>query len=92
MAPFLFSFSILILEVTSVTTVAAHSLRRRKRINWQKILLIVTFSAVPLFLLALFTYVPFAKMIKFSFFDMYNYNLNSSSNCHTNCWKYQSFY
>ncbi len=70
MAPFLFSFSILILEVTSVTTVAAHSLRRRKRINWQKILLIVTFSAVPLFLLALFTYVPFAKMIKFSFFDM----------------------
>lgn len=70
MAPFLFSFSILILEVTSVTTFAAHSLRRRKRINWQKILLIVTFSAVPLFLLALFTYVPFAKMIKFSFFDM----------------------
>ena len=70
MAPFLFSFSKLILEVTSVTTVAAHSLRRRKRINWQKILLIVTFSAVPLFLLALFTYVPFAKMIKFSFFDM----------------------
>ena len=70
MAPFLFSSSILILEVTSVTTVAAHSLRRRKRINWQKILLIVTFSAVPLFLLALFTYVPFAKMIKFSFFDM----------------------
>ncbi len=53
-----------------MTTVAAHSLRRRKRINWQKILLIVTFSAVPLFLLALFTYVPFAKMIKFSFFDM----------------------
>ena len=59
-----------ILEVTNVTAAAGHSLRRRKRINWQKILLIVTFSAVPLFLLALFTYVPFAKMIKFSFFDM----------------------
>ena len=53
-----------------MTAAAGHSLRRRKRINWQKILLIVTFSAVPLFLLALFTYVPFAKMIKFSFFDM----------------------
>lgn len=53
-----------------MTTAYAPDLRRRKRINWQKILLIVTFSVLPLFLLALFTYVPFIKMIKFSFFDM----------------------
>lgn len=53
-----------------MTTAYATDLRRRKRINWQKILLIVTFSVLPLFLLALFTYVPFIKMIKFSFFDM----------------------
>ena len=53
-----------------MSTVAAPDLRRRKKINWQKVLLIVTFSAVPLFLLALFTYVPFIKMIKFSFYDM----------------------
>lgn len=53
-----------------MTTAYAPDLRRKKRINWQKILLIVTFSVLPLFLLALFTYVPFIKMIKFSFFDM----------------------
>ncbi len=33
-------------------------------------LLITTFSALPLFLLILFTYVPFIKMVKFSFYDM----------------------
>ena len=43
---------------------------RKKKINWQKVALIVTFSAVPLFLLILFTYVPFAKMLKFSFYNM----------------------
>ena len=53
-----------------MTGIAAPDLRRRKKINWQKVLLIVTFSAVPLFLLILFTYVPFFKMIKFSFYDM----------------------
>ena len=53
-----------------MTTIAAPNLRqRRKRKNWQKVLLIVTFSIVPLFLLALFTYVPFFKMIEFSFFN-----------------------
>lgn len=36
----------------------------------QKRLLIVTFMFVPLFLLLLFTYIPFIKMIQFSFFDM----------------------
>ncbi len=51
--------------------VAAPNLRqRKKKRDWQKILLIVTFSAVPLFLLFLFTYYPFIKMIKFSFYDM----------------------
>ena len=30
---------------------------RRKRINWQKVLVIVLFAIVPLFLLMLFTYV-----------------------------------
>ena len=54
-----------------MTTVAAPDLRqRKKKINWQKVLLIVTFSTVPLFLLILFTYVPFAKMIRFSFYNM----------------------
>ncbi len=54
-----------------MSTVAAADLRqRRKKVNWQKVLLITTFSVVPLFLLALFTYVPFIKMIKFSFYDM----------------------
>jgi len=43
---------------------------RRKRINWQKMLVIVLFAVVPLFLLMLFTYVPFAKMIQFSFHNM----------------------
>ncbi len=58
------------MEVTHLTSIAAPDLRRKKKINWQKVLLIVIFSAVPLFLLALFTYVPFIKMIKFSFYDM----------------------
>ena len=54
-----------------MTTIAASDLRqRKKKVNWQKVLLITTFSFVPLFLLALFTYVPFIKMIRYSFFDM----------------------
>ena len=43
---------------------------RRKRINWQKVAVIVLFAVVPLFLLILFTYIPFAKMIQFSFYNM----------------------
>ena len=43
---------------------------RLKRVNWQKVLVIVLFAIVPLFLLMLFTYVPFAKMIQFSFHNM----------------------
>ena len=43
---------------------------RRKRINWQKVAVIVAFAVVPLFLLILFTYVPFVKMIQFSFYNM----------------------
>lgn len=44
--------------------------------NWmsdlhrQKVVVIVTFMAVPLFLLILFTYFPFAEMFQFSFYDM----------------------
>ncbi len=54
-----------------MTSVVAPDLRaKRKKVNYQKILLIVTFSAVPLFLLILFTYVPFVKMIRFSFYNM----------------------
>ena len=54
-----------------MTAVSALDLRkRRKHINWQKYLLIITFSLIPLALLILFTYVPFFKMIRFSFFDM----------------------
>lgn len=36
----------------------------------QRVLVIVSFMAVPLILLMLFTYVPFAKMIQFSFYNM----------------------
>ena len=54
-----------------MSTAVNPDLRRRKRkTNWQKVALIVTFSAVPLFLLILFTYVPFAKMLEFSFYNM----------------------
>ena len=43
---------------------------RRKRINWQKVAVIVLFAVVPMFLLILFTYIPFGKMIQFSFYNM----------------------
>ena len=43
---------------------------RRKRVNWQKVAVIVLFAFVPMFLLILFTYVPFVKMIQFSFYNM----------------------
>ena len=43
---------------------------RRRKINTQKMLVIFLFAVVPLFLLILFTYVPFVKMIQFSFHNM----------------------
>ena len=43
---------------------------RRRKINTQKLLVIFLFAVVPLFLLILFTYVPFVKMIQFSFHNM----------------------
>lgn len=36
----------------------------------QRITVIITFMLLPLLLLAVFTYVPFAKMVQFSFYDM----------------------
>lgn len=36
----------------------------------QRVLVIVSFMAVPLILLMLFTYIPFVKMIQFSFYNM----------------------
>ena len=54
-----------------MSTVAAPNLtQRKKKRNWQKFWLITTFSVIPLGLLILFTYVPFAKMIQFSFYNM----------------------
>lgn len=44
--------------------------QRLSSMRGQQIIVILTFMAVPLFLLFLFTYLPFAKMIQFSFFDM----------------------
>ena len=41
-----------------------------RRVNWQKVAVIVAFGVVPVFLLLLFTYIPFAKMIQFSFYNM----------------------
>ena len=55
-------------EVSTVSAVQPDL--RRKRVNWQKVLVIVLFAVVPLFLLILFTYIPFAKMIQFSFHNM----------------------
>ena len=43
---------------------------RRKKVNWQKVAVIFLFAVVPVFLLMLFTYIPFVKMIQFSFYDM----------------------
>ena len=43
---------------------------RRKKINWQKVAVITLFACIPMFLLLLFTYVPFVKMIQFSFYNM----------------------
>ena len=36
----------------------------------QKTIVIITFMLVPLLLLFVFTYLPFAKMVEFSFFNM----------------------
>lgn len=41
-----------------------------KRGQWQKPLVIVTFMFIPLLLLFTFTYLPFIKMVQFSFYDM----------------------
>lgn len=56
---------------------AAVSVKRKKPFKeWirsregQRILVIVTFMIVPLFLLMLFTYIPFLKMVQFSFYKM----------------------
>jgi multiple sugar transport system permease protein len=43
---------------------------RRKKVNWQKVAVITLFAFVPMFLLILFTYIPFGKMIEFSFHNM----------------------
>ena len=51
-------------------------LSKRKRwlqwsnVNVQKVVVTLTFLFVPLFLLILFTYLPFFKMVQFSFYDM----------------------
>jgi multiple sugar transport system permease protein len=39
-------------------------------VNWQKVAVILLFAIVPMFLLILFTYIPFIKMIQFSFYNM----------------------
>ena len=41
-----------------------------KRREGQRGLVIVLFMFVPLLLLMTFTYIPFAKMVQFSFYDM----------------------
>jgi ABC-type sugar transport system permease subunit len=38
--------------------------------NTQKILVIITFSFIPLLLLLLFTYIPFIRMFSFSLYEM----------------------
>lgn len=51
------------------------SLFQRIRQKWydmkvQKVIVIITFLFVPLLLLVMFTYLPFFKMVEFSFYDM----------------------
>jgi multiple sugar transport system permease protein len=41
-----------------------------KTVRGQKIIVAATFMLVPLFLLVLFTYLPFFKMVQFSFYNM----------------------
>ena len=54
-----------------MTKAVAPDLRtRKKKTNWQKVLVIFTFAVVPVCLLLLFSYYPFAKMIQFSLYDM----------------------
>lgn len=48
---------------------------RKRRLRWsnanvQKTVVTLTFLFVPMFLLLLFTYLPFFKMVQFSFYDM----------------------
>ena len=54
--------------MTAATTVQRDL--RKKKINWQKVAVITLFAFVPMFLLILFTYIPFGKMIQFSFYNM----------------------
>ncbi len=55
---------------------AVQAKKRRTPRQWlksragQKCVVIVTFMFVPVLLLLVFTYIPFAKMIQFSFYDM----------------------
>ena len=55
---------------------AAQAKPRKTFLQWcksmrgQQIICTVTFLAVPLLLLFTFTYLPFFKMVEFSFFDM----------------------
>lgn len=44
--------------------------RWMKRGQWQRPLVMITFMAIPLLLLFTFTYLPFFKMVQFSFYDM----------------------
>ena len=49
--------------------------KRKRQLKWsnvnvQKVVVTLTFLFVPLFLLVLFTYLPFFKMVQFSFYDM----------------------
>ena len=57
-----------VFRMTAATTVQRDL--RKKKINWQKVAVITLFAFVPMFLLILFTYIPFGKMIQFSFYNM----------------------
>ena len=71
MAPPFRIFHIIAWEVFSLTIgKTAGYVPGGRRFNWQKAAVIFAFGIVPIFLLILFTYVPFAKMIQFSFYNM----------------------
>ena len=62
--------------------------KRKRQLKWsnvnvQKVVVTLTFLFVPLFLLVLFTYLPFFKMVQFSFYDMKYIGARKFGGCKT---------
>ena len=53
-----------------MATRLANTKKWMKSRKGQQVLICVAFTVIPLFLLFLFTYLPFGEMVKFSFYKM----------------------